>query len=128
MQQLDPEGGPHASGAYVPGLAVGGFAFVSGQGPLDPVTGEVIGAGVADQTRATLANVERVLAAGGASLADVVRVDAYLADIATFPEFDAAFREVFGEHLPTRTTVQAGLSGIAVEISAIAWVGADVRD
>jgi 2-iminobutanoate/2-iminopropanoate deaminase len=122
VRALDPEHGPHASGAYVPGIAAGPFVFVSGQGPLDPGTGEVIGDDVATQTRATLENVARVLAAAGASLADVVRVDAYLADISQFPAYDDAFRATFGDRLPTRTTVGAALGGIEVEITAIAYL------
>lgn len=123
MRVLDPEGGPHASGAYVPGISAGQFVFVSGQGPLDPVTGEIVGDDVATQTRATLDNVARVLAAAGAGLGDVVRVDAYLADIDQFSAYDEAFRTAFGDRLPTRTTVGARLGGIEVEITAIAYVG-----
>jgi 2-iminobutanoate/2-iminopropanoate deaminase len=123
MERLSPQGGPSASGAYVPAIVAGGFAFVSGQGPLEPETGGLVGADLAQQTRATLNNVERVLAAAGASLADVVRVDAYLADLSEFDIYDNAFREVFGDKLPTRTTVGAVLSGILIEINAIAYVG-----
>lgn len=123
MERLHPNGGPRASGAYSPGIAAGGFVFVSGQGPLDPETGEVVGSDVAEQTRATLRNVERVLAAAGLALTDVVRVDAYLADLGQFDVYDRAFRAAFGENLPTRTTVEAGLGEIQVEINAIAYGG-----
>ena len=128
MQQLNPEGGPRATGAYVPGIAVGGFVFVSGQGPLDPETGEVVGADVASQTRATLDNVARVLAAAGAGLAEVVLIDAYLADLDQFPAYDAAFRAAFGDRLPTRTTVGARLDGIEVELNAVAYIGDQGRN
>jgi 2-iminobutanoate/2-iminopropanoate deaminase len=123
VQQIHPEGGPHAGGAYVPGIRAGGLVFVSGQGPFDPETGELAADDLEGQVRATLANVERVLAAAGASLHDVVRVDAYLADLSRFGDYDRAFRAAFGDHLPTRTTVQAGLDNIEVEINAIAFVG-----
>jgi 2-iminobutanoate/2-iminopropanoate deaminase len=123
MQQIRPEGGPQAGGAYVPGIRAGDFVFVSGQGPNDPETGELAAEDIEGQVRATLGNVERVLAAAGASLQDVVRIDAYLADLGTFDEYDRVFREVFAGHLPTRTTVEAGLAGIRVEINAIAFVG-----
>jgi 2-iminobutanoate/2-iminopropanoate deaminase len=121
VKRLQPQGGPHASGAYTPGIAAGGFVFVSGQGPLDPATGAIVGTTIAEQTAATLANVERVLAAADARLADVVRVDAYLADMTDFGAYDEAFRRAFGADLPTRTTVEAGLGGILVEISAVAF-------
>ena len=122
MQQIQPEGGPHAGGAYVPGIRVGDLVFVSGQGPHDPQTGELAAQDIEGQVRTTLANVERVLIAAGATLSDVVRVDAFLTDLANFPAYDRVFREVFAGHLPTRTTVQAGLLDILVEINAIAHV------
>lgn len=122
MREIRPEGGPTPSGAYVPGISAGGFVFVSGQGPLHPQTGEVIGSTIEEQVVATLDNVERVLRAAGAELADVVRTDVYLADLADFDRYDAAYRQRFGGHLPARTTVAAGISGILVEICAIAVV------
>jgi 2-iminobutanoate/2-iminopropanoate deaminase len=125
MQQIRPEGGPQPGGAYVPGIRAGDFVFVSGQGPHDPQTGDLVAEDVEGQVRATLANVERVLAAAGASLSDVVRVDAYLADLSDFAAYDRVFREAFAGHLPTRTTVQAGLAGIRVEINAVAFTGED---
>lgn len=125
MYTIRPDGGPTASGAYVPGIRAGQLVFVSGQGPFDPVTGKLVSTDLEDQVRATLGNVQHVLAAGGASLRDVVRVDAYLADLTTFAAYDAVFREVFGSHLPTRTTVEAGLGGISVELNAIAYIAND---
>jgi 2-iminobutanoate/2-iminopropanoate deaminase len=125
VQQIRPEGGPNPGGAYVPGIRAGDLVFVSGQGPHDPQTGQLLADDVEGQVRATLANVERVLAAADATLQDVVRIDAYLADLGDFPDYDRAFRDVFAGHLPTRTTVQAGLADILVEINAIAFTGED---
>jgi 2-iminobutanoate/2-iminopropanoate deaminase len=125
MQQIHPDGGPRAGGAYVPGIRAGGLVFVSGQGPFHPANGALAATDLEGQVRATLANVERVLVAAGASLQDVVRVDAFLADLADFADYDRVFRDVFGGHLPTRTTVQAGLDDIRVEINAIAVVEED---
>lgn len=123
MQEIHPTGGPTASGAYVPGIRAGQFVFVSGQRPNDPVTDALPSEALDVQVRATLANVERVLVSAGATLHDVVRIDAYLADLSAFDVYDAAFRDVFGGHRPTRTTVEAELGGIQVEINAIAYLG-----
>ena len=83
MQALQPENGPHPSGAYVPGIQAGGLVFVSGQGPFDPGTGDLVAEDLEGQVRATLANVERVVQSAGGSLHDIVRVDAFLADCRT---------------------------------------------
>ncbi len=121
MEPIRPPDAP-TGGAYSPGIRAGGFVFVSGQGPLDSVTGKVVGDTIEEQVDVTFTNIERVLEAGGCSLGDLVRVDAYLADFADFDRYDAAYRARLGGHLPTRTTVQAGIGEIKIEINAIALV------
>ena len=122
LDRIVPPGGPQSSGAYSPAIRAGNLVFVSGQGPFDPVSGEIAADDIAGQVRRTLENVALVLQAAGSRLEDVVRVDAYLADLEDFPRYDETFREVFGEQLPSRTTVQAALGGILVEINAIAYL------
>ncbi len=95
--------------------------FVSGQGPLDPDTGEVVGDTVEEQTARALENVRIVLEAAGATMADVVKVTAHLADISLFEGYDRTYREYFPEPRPARTTVASGLAGILVEIDAVAY-------
>jgi 2-iminobutanoate/2-iminopropanoate deaminase len=114
---------PPPKGAYSPGVRAGDLLFVSGQVPRDPRTGELVGDDVAAQTRQVLRNIAGVLAAGGASLADVVSVTAYLANADDWSAFDAVYRDTFQPPYPTRTTVGASLRGILVEISAVAYVG-----
>jgi 2-iminobutanoate/2-iminopropanoate deaminase len=104
-------------------VRAGGLVFVSGQTPRDPATGEIVGVTVAAQSRQTLNNVRRVLAAAGATLADVVSVTVYLADVADWDEFNTVYRSYFREPYPTRTAVGAALRGILVEVSAVAYVG-----
>jgi 2-iminobutanoate/2-iminopropanoate deaminase len=123
MEAIEPQGGPSPSGAYAAGVRAGGFVFVSGQGPLDPVTGEIVGETIEDQVDATLANVERVLQAAGCALSDIVRTDVYLADFDEFDRYDRAYRARLGGHLPARTTVAAGIVDIKIEINAIAVTG-----
>lgn len=109
------------TGAYSPALRVGGWIFVSGQGPIDS-EGRVVPGAISAQTRLTLENVRRLIEAAGGGMNAVIKCTCYLADIGTFPEFDAAYREIFAEPWPCRTTVAAGLDGIGVEIDAIAYV------
>jgi 2-iminobutanoate/2-iminopropanoate deaminase len=113
-------GVPTPAGAYSPAVRIGDLIFVSGQVPIDPATGRVVAGDVRVQTARVLENLRMVLAGAGASLADVVSVTAYLADIGDWSAFDAAYRAAFRAPFPTRTTVGAELKGFLVEISAIA--------
>jgi 2-iminobutanoate/2-iminopropanoate deaminase len=113
---------PAPAGAYSPAVRAGNLIFVSGQVPKDPRTGETRGDDVRAQTRAVLENVERVLAAAGAALDDVVSVTAYLARIDDWGAFNEVYRELFTPPYPARTTIGAQLHGFLVEISVIAAV------
>lgn len=114
----NPESAP-AAGAYAPALVFRDLVFVSGQGPLDR-DGNIVSGTIEEETERTLRNVEALLVAAGSDLGHVLKCTCYLADIADFDRFDAVYRRVFAGHLPTRTTVAAGLLGIKVEIDAIA--------
>ncbi len=120
IEQVLTDEAPAPSGAYSQCLRVGQFVFVSGQGPLDPATGQVHGATIEEQTDQTLTNLERILVAAGASLADVVKVSVHLADIALFARFNTTYAARFPDPKPTRTTVGSQLKDILVEIDAIA--------
>jgi 2-iminobutanoate/2-iminopropanoate deaminase len=115
----DAVGGSRPGGAYSPGIiAEGRFVYVSGQAPLRD--GVVVGDTVAEQTAIALKNVAAVLAAAGASLEHVVRCGVYLNDINDFAEMNAAYREMFPDPLPARTTVGVALPGFKVEIDCVA--------
>jgi len=111
------------------GVKCGDFVFVSGQGPLDPVTKQVLSDDISEQTRITLDNVVRVLEAAGTSLGNVVKVGVFLRDMADFDAFNRVFREYFKGVQPARTTVEAAAprKGVNVEIDAIAAVGGERR-
>jgi 2-iminobutanoate/2-iminopropanoate deaminase len=113
---------PPPAGAYSPGVRAGNLLFVSGQVPRDLRTGAVVGDNVAAQTRQVLGNLEAVLRAGGATLADVVAVTVYLADEGDWGTFNDVYRSTFHAPYPTRTVVGARLRGILVELSAVAVV------
>ena len=113
-------------GAYSQGIRAGDFVFVSGCGPIDPGTGGVRGTTVEEQTELVLDNVAAILAAGGASLADVVKATVHLLDETEFPSFNEVYARRMPEPRPVRTTVGSGLRqvpGMLVEIDVIAYVG-----
>jgi 2-iminobutanoate/2-iminopropanoate deaminase len=114
---------PPPAGAYSPAVKAGGFVFVSGQVPRDPVTGALVGDDVESQTKQVVANVSRALQAAGASLSDVVSVIVYLADIDDWGKFNTVYKELMPQPYPTRTALGANLRGIFVEMSAVAYVG-----
>ena len=122
-QQLSTTTGAQPIGAYSQGIRAGDFVFVSGQGPLDPQTGKVVGETIEEQTERVLENIKAILAAGGASMADVVKVTAHLSDLALFERYNKVYARYFPDPKPTRTTVGSQLLGILVEIDAIAYVG-----
>lgn len=119
--------GGSPTGAYSPGVvAEGRFLYVSGQGPLED--GVYVPQTIEQETALTLRNLKRILAEGGASLADVVRCGVFLRAIDDFPGMDAAYREAFadaaaaGAALPARTTAGGHelAFGIKVEIDCVA--------
>jgi 2-iminobutanoate/2-iminopropanoate deaminase len=102
---------------------VDGWLYVSGQGPLDLATGEVLRGSVEDETRATLANVDKVLRAAGCGPEDVVKCTCHISRIEDFDAFNKVYAEYFTGIRPARTTVQSVLwGGIKVEIDCVARV------
>lgn len=111
------------TGAYSAGLLMDGWLFISGQGPLDMTTGEIVPGTVEEQTRLTLSHIDKILKAAGCTAADVVKCTCHLSDIRDFDAFNRAYAEYFTGVRPARTTVQSVLwGGIKVEIDAIARV------
>ena len=113
---------PKAIGPYSQALVVGGWVFLSGQIPLDPATGELVGGGFAGQAARALANLDAVLTAAGCDRTAVAKVTVYLTDLARFGEFNGIYAEFFGSHRPARAVVGvAGLPrGAQVEVEAVA--------
>ncbi|OGG04615.1 MAG: hypothetical protein A3F83_08310 [Candidatus Glassbacteria bacterium RIFCSPLOWO2_12_FULL_58_11] len=113
---------PAPKGPYSPWVKAAGFIYVSGQGPVNPETGEVFLGDIAGQTRMTLDNIEAVLEDAGAHLSDVIKTTVFLTDIKNFGAMNEVYAGRFGAIRPARTTVQAAALplGIAVEIDAVA--------
>ncbi len=124
-QQITTQSGASPIGAYSQGIRAGDFIFISGQGPLDPATGKIVGETIEEQTTRVLENIKAILEAGGATLSDVVKVSAHLSDLAMFERYNKVYASYFPNPKPARTTVGSQLLGILVEIDAIAYVGRD---
>jgi 2-iminobutanoate/2-iminopropanoate deaminase len=114
---------PPPQGPYSPAVRAGGFVFVSGQTPRDPISGALVGSDVATQTRQTLSNVQRLLAEAGASMRDVISVTIYLANVNDWATMNSVYTDFFVSPYPSRTAVGAELRDILVEINAVAYVG-----
>jgi 2-iminobutanoate/2-iminopropanoate deaminase len=114
-------GAPDAVGPYSHAVRSGGVLYCSGQVPLDPATGKLVGGSIGDQTRRCLQNLSAVCAAAGAELTDAVRLGIYVTDMSSFPEVNEAYGSFFGEGPPARSTIGVAALplGAAVEIDAI---------
>ena len=111
------------TGAYSAGILVDGWLFISGQGPLDLLTGEVIHGTVEEQTLLTLSHINKIVKAAGGNIDDIVKCTVHLGDINDFEKYNAAYASFFTGIKPARTTVQSVLfGGIKIEIDAIAKI------
>lgn len=114
------------TGAYADGVLVNGFLFVSGQGPLDLLTGNVVRGTIEEETLLTLSHVQQIVEAAGGTVEDIVKCTVHLSEIGDFERYDLAYGSFFKGIRPARTTVQSVLSdGIRIEIDAIAYIGKD---
>lgn len=112
-----------STGAYSAAVEIDGWVYVSGQGPLDSKTAEVIRGTIEEETTLTLTHVATILKAAGCSLNDVVKSTVHLSDIKDFDRFNATYKQFYKDVavLPARTTVQSTLwGGIKVEIDVVA--------
>src|SRR3954462_14780131 len=103
-------GAPAAIGPYSHAVRAGGLLFCSGQIPLDPDSGELVGDTPGEQARRCLENLEAVCSAAGASLADAVRVTVYLTDMAAFAEVNDVYGGFFSSDPPARGAI--GVAGL----------------
>jgi reactive intermediate/imine deaminase len=107
---------------FSPGMKLGDFLFVSGQGPIGE-NGKVEPGDVRVQTKKTLENFRKVVEAAGSKMDQVVQTTVYLKDLADFAGMNEAYSSFFNDPKPARTTVQAELLfGMKVEIQGIAYV------
>jgi 2-iminobutanoate/2-iminopropanoate deaminase len=111
------------TGAYSDGVLVDGWLYISGQGPLNLATGEVVHGTIEEETTLTLSHIKKIIEAAGGTLNDIVKCTVHLRDINDFQKFNATYSSFFTDVKPARTTVQSVLfGGIKIEVDAIAKI------
>ncbi len=123
FKYVETKNAPAAIGPYSQGIILNGIAFFSGQIPLSPETGEVVGTTIEEQTEQVMQNVKALLESQGAEFTDVVKTTCFLADMADF----AAFNEIYAKYFtgkPARScvAVKALPKGVLCEVETIAAV------
>lgn len=121
--RIFPANAPTPRGPYSPAVVAGDFIFVSGQGPVDPTVDQFSFGPIEHETRRTLKNIQAILEAAGATLADVVQVRVFLKDPADFAAMNSVYTEFFGQDRPARTTVGTMLPNpeMKIEIDCVAY-------
>jgi len=124
-EALATDRAPQAIGPYSQAIRAGGFLFVSGQIPLDPATGTLVAGDVTVQTQRVVDNLAAILAAAGASFADVVKTTVYLLDMNDFTAMNAVYGAAMPTPPPARSTVQVSRlpRDVRVEIDVVAYLG-----
>jgi 2-iminobutanoate/2-iminopropanoate deaminase len=124
-EAITATGAPAAVGPYSHAVKAGGLLFISGQVPLDPDTGEIVGSTAAEQATRCLENLATIAAAGGATLADAVKCTVLLTSMGDFAEVNEAYAAFFTADPPARVAyeVSALPKNARVEIDAVVAIG-----
>jgi 2-iminobutanoate/2-iminopropanoate deaminase len=124
-REIRTDNAPEPSGAYSQAIQIENFIFTAGQLPIDPESGEIKGETIKEQTTQALSNIQAVLKAAGATMADVVKTTVYLADMSLFPAFNTVYNRFFPQPKPARTTIGSLLHNTLIEIDVVAYVAED---
>jgi len=121
---ISTERAPKAIGPYSQAIVHNGLAFLSGQIPIDPISGEMVTGDISAQTERVLQNIQGLLEACGASLGTVLKTTVFLKDMGDFSRMNEVYSRYFSDNSPARSTVQAAKlpRDVSVEIDAIAAV------
>ena len=122
MKTIATKNAPAAIGPYVQGNVVGNLLFASGQIPLDPETGEMVGTTIEEQAEQVMKNVGALLEAAGTDFGHVVKTTCFLDDMDDFAAFNEVYARSFAGHLPARSAVAVERlpKGALVEVEVIA--------
>src|SRR5690242_3998339 len=105
IERISPPGTPAPRGPYSPAVKAGDTIYVSGQIPIDPISGQVISGDIGTETRQVLNNIKSILEGCGASMSQVVRCGVYLINTDDFKGMNDVYSEFFGDAKPARTTI-----------------------
>ncbi|WP_153733552.1 RidA family protein [Sporosarcina obsidiansis] len=121
MEYVKTEQAPQAIGPYSQAVKVNGMVYTSGQIPLT-TAGEVVEGGIEEQTNQVLDNLRKVLEEAGSSMQQVIKTTVFIQDMNEFAALNDVYAEHFGEHKPSRSTVEVARlpKDVRVEIEAIA--------
>ncbi len=121
-KEIISENAPAAIGPYSQGVETDGLVFVSGQLPLDPITGKFPEGGVAELTHQSLDNISAILYEAGLTMRNVVKTTVFLTNLKDFDEMNKAYASYFGDVAPARSAVEVKAlpKGARLEIEAIA--------
>lgn len=121
---INTDKAPAAIGPYNQAIRFERFIFTSGQIPLDPTTGEIVGQNVQEQTHRVLQNLQAVLSRAGSSLNNVVKTTVFLANMSDFQQMNAVYASYFSGITPARSTVAVAElpRKVLVEIECVALV------
>jgi len=124
MEELSTDDAPASIGPFSQGIRDGDTVYVSGQGPIDPDSGDVVSQDVQEQTERTLENIEAVLGAADLSLDDVVKTTVFVNDMRYYDDVNEIYGDYMSEPYPARSAVEVVKLpvDIKVEIEAIASV------
>lgn len=125
MEVIVTPNAPTPIGPYCHAVRTGDLLFASGQIPLT-LSGEVVAGGIAAQTECVFDHIEAILAAAGATLADVAKATVFLKNFDDFPAMNAVYAQRLGSHKPARSTVEVARlpKDVLVEIEVIAALSA----
>ena len=124
-KSIETTNAPAAIGPYSQGVVAGNLLFISGQLPINPETGSLLGGPIADQTRMIMQNLSAIAEEAGTSLQNIVKTTIFLTNLNDFKEVNEAYGSFFEASPPARATVQVAALplGAQVEIEAIALLG-----
>lgn len=125
MREILTENAPEPRGHYAQAIVHQGLVFVSGQLPIDPVTGEKKLGSIEEQTEQVIKNISAILKAAGSGLDRVMKTTVYISNIDLWDKVNAVYSRYFGDHRPARAVVPLSSElhyGFQIEMDAIATV------